>query len=76
METLSDVLAGPAEDRRNRSGHLMTEAESRHIMLEMETHTRSKAARKRIAELNARNFTGGQSPEAVALWKRYLKALA
>lgn len=27
------------------------------------------------AQLNSDNFTGGQSPEAIALWKRYLAAL-
>lgn len=75
MQSLSDVLNGPATDRKNGSPHKMTEAEARYIMLELEKHTRSKKARIRMAQLNSSNFTGGQSPEAIALWKRYLAAL-
>ena len=76
MKTITELLDGPMAPRTNeaaRAGITMSEANVRHCIASMERETRSKAARKALANAaqNMRNI----SPEGKALYAAYAAML-
>ena len=72
--TLAEILDGPMTERSHadaRNGVLMTESEVRMIIATMERETKSKAARRKMAQMGARNIAGKINPEGVALYRAY-----
>jgi hypothetical protein len=59
------------ENRPNHATHIMTAAEARGILRDMEAQVKSAAKRKRIASLFATNIACKLSVEAVAVYKAY-----
>ena len=77
METLADILTGPCEERSHASARArtpMTEAEARHVLRDLEAHTRSRAARIRLVQL-AIGPAGNLTDAARDLYRRYLAIL-
>ena len=64
---MTDAIA----QRQNRATHLMTAAEARGIICEMEQQVRSPAKRKKMAAFYATNIFGKLSDEAVAVYRAY-----
>jgi hypothetical protein len=58
-------------DRPNGATWLMTAAEARGILRDMERQVPSEAKRRRQAAFFARNVLGKLSPEAVAVYRAY-----
>lgn len=75
--TLAQILSGPIAERSNadaRNRIPMTAAEVRGIIATMERETKSRAARKRMAQLGA-SGVGNISAEGRALYAAYAAAL-
>ena len=53
--------------------NLMTAAEARNVICEMEQQVRSPAKRKKMAAFYATNIFGKLSDEAVAVYRAYAK---
>ena len=64
---------GPTVERAPRCAHLMTEAEARGVLMAMEREVPSVSRRRQQAAFFARNIAGRLSPEAVALYRAYVK---
>ena len=64
---MTDTIA----HRQNRATHLMTAAEARGIICEMEQQVRNPAKRKKMAAFYATNIFGKLSDEAVAVYRAY-----
>ena len=65
------------QDRTNeaaRAGVLMTAANARHVLREMESQVKSATKRRRMAAFYATNVAGKLSPEAVAVYRDYASA--
>jgi hypothetical protein len=58
-------------DRQNNATHLMTAAEARGILRDMEAQVKSASRRRQQAAFFARNIAGKLSPEAVAIYAAY-----
>ena len=58
-------------DRQNNATHLMTAAEARGILRDMEAQVKSASRRRQQAAFFARNIAGKLSPEAVAVYAAY-----
>lgn len=61
-------------NRQNHATHLMTAAEARGILRDMEAQVKSAAKRKRMAAFFATNIAGKLSAEAAAVYKAYSEA--
>ena len=74
--TLEQILSGPATDRPNGAAHLMTEAEARGILLQVEKQMPRKRRGPAMRNLanHAAHGTGRLSPEAIALYRAYATA--
>ena len=70
----NSLLQGPVDDRPNHASHMMTEAEARGVLIQMEREVSSAAKRRRQAAFFAGNIAGRLSPEAVALYRAYAEA--
>lgn len=70
---IQSILAGPAADRPNGSAHLMTEAEARGVLLEIEAHMPRKRRGPAVRKL-AEAPVGRLSVEAKALYRAYAAA--
>jgi len=77
MITLAQILECPMRDRSNadaRNGVPMSESEVRHAIATMERETKSKAARRKLAEHAAQGI-GNITPEGRALYRAYAEYL-